>query len=211
MLQASMRATDRAGVAFPGLAAHSGGSATTDLLRQRWHARLTEHHARVATWLDRRRDADARGRASLRRQAQLLAASARLLAGEGLFVRALAPAPALPDDDLLDLPPLMLGAADDAELAVLIERAAAHQQRALNWLRRARNATMGAVIASQRRSMLLRGLEHIMAAEQCLRRAQRESDSADLSDVLARHLSMLDDTAKRAEQMVRDLDAESGS
>jgi len=126
-------------------------------------------------------------------------------------VRALSPAPALPEDDILELPPLILGAADDAELAALIERAASHQQRAMSWLRRARNATMGAVIASQRRSMLLRGLEHIMAAEQCLRRAQRESDNPDLDAVLARHLLMLDGTAKSAEQLVHDLDATSGS
>jgi hypothetical protein len=206
MLQAPVHATDRAGVA-----ARGGGSAATDLLRQRWQARLTEHHARVAAWLDRRRDSDAGDRPSLRRQAQLLAASARLLAGQGCFVRATAPTLALPGDDLLERPPLILGAANDAELAALIERAALHQQRAQNWLRRARNATMGAVIASQRRSMLLRGLEHIMAAEQCLRRAQRESDSAEMEDALGRHLLMLDETAKRAEQMVHDLDSASGS
>src|SRR5262249_4787966 len=182
-----------------------------DSLPRRWRDRLGAYHIQLAAWLDQARDPARRYLPSTRRHAQLLRASGRLLAAPTWFARAAGLASAPRDEDLADLPPLILGAADEAELATLIERAASHQQRALSWLRRARNATMGAVIASQRRSMLLRGMEHIMAAEQCLRRAQREADSAELSAVLARHLAMLDQTARRAEQMVHDLDAESGA
>jgi len=182
-----------------------------DSLRERWRDQLGVYHARLATWLEQARDPTLRYLPSTRRQAQLLRASGRMLAAQSCFARAAATAGAPGREDLAELPPLIVGAADEAELATLIERAASHQQQALSWLQRARNAKMGAVIAAQRRSMLLRGLEHIMAAEQCLRRARRESDSAELEDALARHLTMLDDTAKRAEQMVHDLDSASGS
>jgi hypothetical protein len=178
--------------------------------RRLWGDHLGAYHTRLASWLEQARDPARRYLPSTRRHAQLLRASGRVLAAQACFARAAATV-APPEDDVAQPPPPILGAADEAELAALIERAASHQQRTLSWLRRARNATMGAVIASQRRSMLLRGLEHIMSAEQCLRRAQREAISAELEGVLARHLAMLDETARRAEQMVHDLDAESGS
>jgi len=203
-------APDRAQNGAPTLGCDRGRLAADSLLRG-WRDGLTVYHLRLAAWLDRARDPSRRYLPSTRRQAQLLRATGRVLAAQTCFARAAATVSAPPDDNLAELPPLILGAADEAELASLIERAASHQQRALSWLRRARNATMGAVIASQRRSMLLRGLEHIMAAEQCLRRARREASSAELEAVLARHLATLDQTARRAEQMVHDLDAESGS
>src|SRR5262249_31922719 len=158
--------------------ARNHGSATADRLRQHWQKRLTDHHARVAAWLGRPRDAEARDRAAIRREARRLTASAYLLAGEGWFLRAVSPV-AAPAPNLAELPPLILGAATDAELVSLIERAAAHQQRALSWLRHARNAPCGAAVASQRRS-LLRGLADIRSAEQCLKRAQQETESPEL-------------------------------
>jgi hypothetical protein len=79
----------------------------------------------------------------------------------------------------------------DAPTSQSIERAASHQQRAAQWLRRARDPTIGAVRPSQRRSMVLHALEHLAAARRLLEQAQQQADTAELRDLLAQHLQQL--------------------
>jgi hypothetical protein len=80
----------------------------------------------------------------------------------------------------------------DAPISLFIERAASHQQRAAQWLRRARDPTIGAVRPSQRRSMVLRALEHMTDARRQLEQAQQRAHTTELRDLLVQHLQQLD-------------------
>jgi hypothetical protein len=79
----------------------------------------------------------------------------------------------------------------NTDIPRLVERAASHQQRAAQWLRRARDPTIGAVRPSQRRTMVLRALEHMTAAQGQLEQAQQRADTAELRDLLAQRLQQL--------------------
>jgi len=79
----------------------------------------------------------------------------------------------------------------DTNISLLIERAASHQQRAAQWLRRACDPTIGAVRSSQRRSMVLRALEHMTDARRQLEHAQQRADTAELRGRLEQQLQHL--------------------
>jgi hypothetical protein len=95
---------------------------------------------------------------------------------------------------------------DENKLAQWMERAAAHQTRALAWLRKARDPAAGALTVSQRRDLLLRALEHILAARRLLLRAQAASTHSEILSTLETHLSRLEITAKSTERLLRELD-----
>ncbi len=99
------------------------------------------------------------------------------------------------------------GGSEDTRLARWMEQAASHQTRALAWLRRARDPAAGALPVSQRRDLMLRALEHILAARRLLLRAHEASTDAELLSALKAHLSRLETTANSTEQRLRELDA----
>src|SRR5262245_34707442 len=117
--------------AAPGSAPNAGApfasdrrTPAADNLSRLWRDRLGVYHTRLAAWLGQARDPTRRYLPATRRQAQLLRASGRTLAAQSWFARAARLASPPPDEERADLPPLILGAADEAELAALIERAA---------------------------------------------------------------------------------------
>jgi hypothetical protein len=95
---------------------------------------------------------------------------------------------------------------DENKLARWMERAASHQTRALAWLRKAHDPAAGALTVSQRRDLLLRALEHILAARRLLLRAREASIHSELRSTLETHLSRLETTAKNTERLLRELD-----
>jgi hypothetical protein len=100
----------------------------------------------------------------------------------------------------------MTGSAEDTKLARWMERAATHQTRALVALRRARDPAAGALPAAQRRDLMLRALEHILAARRLLRQAQESSVDHELQAALQAHLSRLESTAQSTERLLAELD-----
>jgi len=95
----------------------------------------------------------------------------------------------------------------DAQLARLMERAASHQTRALAWVRQARDPSAGPLRTSQRRDLLIRALEHLLAARRLLERVQETSASLELLTVLNSHLARLESTVANVERLLQDLDA----
>ena len=87
-----------------------------------------------------------------------------------------------------------------------MERAATHQTRALVWLRKARDPSAGPLPASQRRDLMLRALEHILAARRLLLQAQEVSSDPDLLATLEMHLGRLETTARSTERLLQELD-----
>jgi hypothetical protein len=88
-----------------------------------------------------------------------------------------------------------------------MERAAAHQTRALIWLRQARDPTAGALSSTRRRDLLVRALEHLLAARRLLLRAREATDSAELQQLLDSHLTRLAQTTTQTERLLQELDA----
>ncbi|MBX5493231.1 MAG: hypothetical protein IRZ14_18935 [Chloroflexi bacterium] len=88
-----------------------------------------------------------------------------------------------------------------------MERAASHQTRALIWLRQARDPAAGPLTTQRRRDLLVRALEHLLAARRLLLRAQAATDSADLRRLLEDHLTRLAHTTSQTERMLHELDA----
>jgi hypothetical protein len=104
-------------------------------------------------------------------------------------------------------PPVAGGSGQPADrIARWMERAAAHQTRALIWLRQARDPSAGPLPSTRRRALLVRTLEHLLAARRLLLRAQEATDSADLHRLLDNHLARLAQTISQAEQLLQDLD-----
>ena len=105
---------------------------------------------------------------------------------------------------------LHLDDTQDANLARLIEQAARHQTRALSWLRQARDPTLGGLTPLRRRALLLRTLEHILAARRLLTRAQDGAESAEVLELLARHRQRLAATAESTERLLDEIDGAVG-
>jgi hypothetical protein len=174
--------------------------------QDRWLARLGEHQARVRAWLAATRDPATRGQLATRQEAARLASRAHALAAQGLVARTAGDIRCSPPARPQVLPPAIAGGSDDAQVARLIERAAANQLRALSWVRRARDPSAHMAVTVQRREMLLRAIEHIATSRRLLYRAQTLSADGALDDVLARHLAQLDDASASVERLVHDLD-----
>ncbi len=98
------------------------------------------------------------------------------------------------------------GGAEDAKLARWMERAASHQTRALAWLRKARDPSAGPLPASQRRDLMLRALEHILAARRLLLQAKESSADPELLAALEAYLGRLETIARSTERQLQELD-----
>ena len=95
----------------------------------------------------------------------------------------------------------------EAQLARLMERAASHQTRALAWVRQARDPSAGPLQSTQRRDLLIRALEHLLAARRLLQRVQEAAGSPDLMMILGSHLARLESTVANVERLLHELDA----
>jgi hypothetical protein len=177
-----------------------------DAVRDHWLAGLGEHQARVCAWLEVSRDPATRGLPSTRQEGMRLASRAHALAAEGLLARLAGGLPGPRPAPTPGLPPPIAGGGDDAQVARLIEHAAANQVRALGWVRRARDPSAPMVPPLQRREMLLRAIEHIATSRRLLHRAQTLAADGTLDEVLARHLAQLEDASASVERLVHDLD-----
>jgi hypothetical protein len=189
------------------VAVHSRGK--TD--HEQWLRRLADYQASLGTWLGRARDPNTRLLASTRHAGILPSSQAHLLAAEALLLHATrrkAPV-ALPGvaGPVRGLPPVMAGASEDDQLTRLIERAAAHQMRALSWVRQARDPAAQLVSPQRRRDMLLRAVEHIATSQRLLRRAQALPHDGALDEALGRHRAQLEGAGASVEQLIHDLDA----
>lgn len=102
------------------------------------------------------------------------------------------------------------GAAAEERLARWMERAAAHQTRALIWLRQARDPTAGPLSSTRRRDLLVRALEHLLAARRLLLRAHEATDRTELRQLLDSHLARLAQTTTQTERLLQELDAAAG-
>jgi hypothetical protein len=105
------------------------------------------------------------------------------------------------------LPPPIGGGSDDAPIANWMERAAAHQTRALAWLRQARDPSAGPLPAPQRRELLLRALENLMHARRLLDQARDAAGDGEMGAMLDAHLERLAATAVATERLLYELDA----
>ncbi len=179
--------------------------------RDCWLQRLSSYHDWLGAWLRTSRDPATRFLPASRREAALLSSRAHLLAAEGLLLWELSPRPTRPARPhartIRGLPPVIAGASDDEQLTRLIERAAAHQMRALSWVRQARDPAAQPVSAQRRRDMLLRAVEHIATSQRLLKRAQDLPHDGELDDVLGRHRAQLEAAAASVERFIHDLDA----
>jgi len=172
----------------------------------RWLARLGEHQAQVRAWLAATRDPATRNVSATRCEAARLASRAHALAAQGLVTRVAGNVRCSPPARArINVLPIA-GASDDAQVARLIERAAANQVRALSWVRRARDPSAHMALTLQRREMLLRAIEHIATSRRLLHRAQTLSSDGTLDEVLSRHLAQLEDASASVERLVHDLD-----
>jgi hypothetical protein len=98
----------------------------------------------------------------------------------------------------------------EERLARWMERAAAHQTRALIWLRQARDPTAGPLSSTRRRALLVRALEHLLAARRLLLRAHEATDRTELRQLLDSHLARLAQTTTQTERLLQELDAAAG-
>ena len=173
----------------------------------RWSERVALHCKDVRDWLAAPRPSSPRAWAMGQCVARWLGYRGHLLVAEGLLIAATSDRHASAASEPRSQPPLILGGGDDDQVAVLIERAAAHQRQAVSWLRRARDPSIGAVRASQRRSMVMRAVEHIAAARRQLTRAcELADDNPELRSTFAQYLQQLDAAADSAGDLTRGLD-----
>lgn len=94
---------------------------------------------------------------------------------------------------------------EEARVARWMEQAGAHQARAVAWLRQARDPSSGPQAVAQRRELLLRALEHILAARRLLERARQATTDPTLVTLLDGHLARIATTAESAERLLREV------
>jgi hypothetical protein len=93
----------------------------------------------------------------------------------------------------------------ERHLARCVEQAAAHQTRALAWLREARDPATP-LSPARRRALLLLALEHLLLARHLLGRARKLADEASLLADLGEHLARLDTIVANTERRLDSLD-----
>jgi hypothetical protein len=103
--------------------------------------------------------------------------------------------------------PSLSGPVAERHLARCVEQAAAHQTRALAWLREARDPA-SPLSPARRRALLLLALEHLLLARHLLQRARKLTREAALLADLAEHLARLDSIVANAERRLDALDLE---
>ena len=80
---------------------------------------------------------------------------------------------------------------ESALIAHCLEQAACHQTRALAFTREARAPHPQPLARDERRALHLQALEHLVQAQQLVRRAQQASGSPARAMILAEHLARL--------------------
>jgi hypothetical protein len=113
-----------------------------------------------------------------------------------------------PSDPALSIRPA--ASREEARVARWMEQAGTHQARAVAWLRQARDPTSGPQTLAQRRELLLRALEHILAARRLLERARQATTDPTLLTLLDRHLARVAAIAESAERLLQELTATEG-
>ncbi|HZR98729.1 MAG TPA: hypothetical protein VFE37_08485 [Chloroflexota bacterium] len=99
--------------------------------------------------------------------------------------------------------------ATDRHLARCVEQAAAHQTRALAWLREARDPA-SPLSPARRRALLLLALEHLLLARHLLQRARKVAHEPALLAHLAEHLARLQTIVANTERRLDALNVEAG-
>ncbi|HEY7067575.1 MAG TPA: hypothetical protein VII06_39325 [Chloroflexota bacterium] len=97
--------------------------------------------------------------------------------------------------------------AQERHLARCVEQAAAHQTRALAWLREARDPA-SPLSPARRRALLLLALEHLLLARHLLQRARKLAHDPALLDQLGEHLARLRTIVANTERRLDDLDVQ---
>ena len=94
---------------------------------------------------------------------------------------------------------------NERHLARCVEQAAAHQTRALAWLREARNPA-SPLSPARRRALLLLALEHVLLARHLLQRARRLAHEPALLVDIGEHLARLQTIIASTERRLDELD-----
>src|SRR5829696_9304855 len=94
---------------------------------------------------------------------------------------------------------------NDRHLARCVEQAAAHQTRALAWLREGRDPA-SPLSPARRRALLLLSLEHLLLARHLLQRARKLAHEPDLLADLGAHLARLETIVASTERRLDELD-----
>jgi hypothetical protein len=98
---------------------------------------------------------------------------------------------------------------NERHLARCVEQAAAHQTRALAWLREARDPATP-LSPVRRRALLLLALEHLLLAQHLLRRARKLAHEPALLTDLGQHLARLETIVANTERRLAELDEQGG-
>lgn len=93
----------------------------------------------------------------------------------------------------------------ERHLARCVEQAAAHQTRALAWLREARDPA-SPLSPARRRALLLLALEHLLLARHLLQRARKLAHEPVLLADLGEHLARLETIVANTERRLDALD-----
>ncbi|HLH22487.1 MAG TPA: hypothetical protein VK066_08180 [Chloroflexota bacterium] len=99
----------------------------------------------------------------------------------------------------------MPSAVNERHLARCVEQAAAHQTRALAWLREARDPA-SPLSPARRRALLLLALEHLLLARHLLQRGRKLAPEPALLAELGEHLARLDTIVANTERRLDALD-----
>src|SRR6476659_8150004 len=94
--------------------------------------------------------------------------------------------------------------AHERHLARCVEQAAAHQTRALAWLREGRDPA-SPLPPARRRALLLLALEHLLLARHLLQRARKLSHEPALLGDVGKHLTRLDTIIVSTERRLDEL------
>jgi hypothetical protein len=97
------------------------------------------------------------------------------------------------------------GAVNERHLARCVEQAAAHQTRALAWLRETRDPA-SPLSPARRRALLLLALEHLLLARHLLQRARKLAHGPALLADLGEHLARLETIVASTERRLDTLD-----
>src|SRR5207248_1151129 len=97
------------------------------------------------------------------------------------------------------------GAVNERHLARCVEQAAAHQTRALAWLRETRDPA-SPLSPARRRALLLLALEHLLLARHLLQRARKVAREPGLLADLGEHLARLETIVASTERRLDTLD-----
>jgi hypothetical protein len=93
---------------------------------------------------------------------------------------------------------------NERHLARCVEQAAAHQTRALAWLREARDPA-SPLTPARRRALLLLALEHLLLARHLLQRGRKLACEAALLSELGEHLARLETIIASTERRLSEL------